>query len=129
MRTAVLLCILLAAGAQAQQSVRYEISFANRDHHEARVVAAFSGVVGDTLELIMSRSSPGRYALHEFAKNVYDVHAEDGHGRELNLLHPKPHQWNATGHDGTVLLRYTVFGDRTDGAKLSLTPGNETDRE
>ena len=29
----------------------------------------------------MSRTSPGRYALHEFAKNVYAVSAEDGTGR------------------------------------------------
>jgi predicted metalloprotease with PDZ domain len=31
----------------------------------------------------MSRSSPGRYALHEFAKNVFDVHAFDERGAEL----------------------------------------------
>ena len=30
----------------------------------------------------MSRSSPGRYALHEFAKNVYDVQVRRRrHGR------------------------------------------------
>ena len=32
----------------------------------------------------MSRSSPGRYSLHDFAKNVYDVHAFDGDGHELH---------------------------------------------
>ena len=31
----------------------------------------------------MSRASPGRYAVHEFAKNVYDVHASNGQGLEL----------------------------------------------
>ena len=31
----------------------------------------------------MSRSSPGRYSLHDFAKNVYDVHAFAADGREL----------------------------------------------
>ena len=35
------------------------------------------------LELRMSRSSPGRYAPHDFAKNVYDVRAFDADGREL----------------------------------------------
>ena len=29
----------------------------------------------------MSRTSPGRYALHEFSKNVYDVVVTDGAGR------------------------------------------------
>ena len=41
-------------------------------HHEARITVDFPAA-GDTLEVWMSRSSPGRYALHEFAKNVYDV--------------------------------------------------------
>ena len=33
----------------------------------------------------MSRSSPGRYSLHDFAKNVYDVHAFGADGRELAI--------------------------------------------
>ena len=37
----------------------------------------------------MSRSSPGRYALHEFAKNVFDVHAFDGKGKELTPTRPE----------------------------------------
>ena len=32
----------------------------------------------------MSRTSPGRYALHEFSKNVYDVVVTDGAGRPLD---------------------------------------------
>ena len=32
----------------------------------------------------MSRSSPGRYAVHEFSKNVFDVQAFDGKGKELD---------------------------------------------
>ena len=41
------------------------------------------------LELRMSRSSPGRYALHDFAKNVYDVHAA-GAGRPRAGDRPGP---------------------------------------
>ena len=40
-----------------------------------QVEATFPAVGAATLELRMSRSSPGRYSLHDFAKNVYDVHA------------------------------------------------------
>ena len=54
------------------QTNTYEISFENAVHHEALVKASFTGIVQDTLALRMSRTSPGRYALHEFAKNVYD---------------------------------------------------------
>ena len=40
----------------------------------------------------MSRSSPGRYALHEFAINVFDLQASDGAGRALAIEHPVPHR-------------------------------------
>jgi predicted metalloprotease with PDZ domain len=68
----------------------------------------------------MSRSSPGRYALHEFAKNVFDVQVKDGNGRPLVAQRPNLHQWTIVGHDGTVAVRYRVFGDRTDGTYLSV---------
>ena len=34
----------------------------------------------------MSRSSPGRYAIHEFSKNVFEVHAFDGKGKALTIV-------------------------------------------
>jgi predicted metalloprotease with PDZ domain len=63
----------------------------------------------------MSRSSPGRYALHEFAKNVYGVSAVDGRGRPLEITRPDPHSWMVHGHDGTIRLTYTLYADRADG--------------
>ncbi|MEX0844521.1 MAG: PDZ domain-containing protein, partial [Balneolaceae bacterium] len=63
----------------------------------------------------MSRSSPGRYALHEFAKNVYGVKATDGKGNKLEVTRLNPHQWNISGHDGTVKFAYTLFANRGDG--------------
>ena len=41
----------------------------------------------------MSRSSPGRYSLHDFAKNVYDVQALGADGRELPIARPDPYGW------------------------------------
>ena len=68
----------------------------------------------------MSRTSPGRYALHEFSKNVFDVTMRDGKGTPLTPTRPDLHQWNVTGHDGTVVITYRVFGDRIDGTYLSV---------
>ena len=68
----------------------------------------------------MSRSSPGRYALHEFAKNVYDLRVTDGSGRVLEVTRPDPHGWNVNGHRGHVEVRYTIFGDRVDGTYLAI---------
>ncbi len=110
-----LLALLLAQAGYAQ-SVAYEIAFPNRVHHEAEITATFQDVAADTpLEVRMSRTSPGRYALHEFAKNVYNVRAYDSAGQPLTITRPNPHQWDVSGHDGTVRVTYTLFGDRADG--------------
>ncbi|HET7464508.1 MAG TPA: hypothetical protein VFJ82_24830 [Longimicrobium sp.] len=115
--------IALAAapvGAQ-QRGVEYEISFPNAAHHEAQVTATFRGVPqGRPLQVRMSRSSPGRYALHEFAKNVYDVRVADASGQALAVTRPNPHQWDVTPRGSTVRVTYTVFGDRTDGTYLGV---------
>jgi predicted metalloprotease with PDZ domain len=111
-----MIALLLAALVQQQApEVRYEISFPNAVHHEAQVTATFTAVPPGPLELRMSRSSPGRYALHEFAKNVYSVKAVDRAGMELTVTRPNEHQWNVTGHSGEVRVTYTLFADRSDG--------------
>ena len=121
-RTAAVLALLLAAvPAAAQPRAEYEIRFPNRVHHEAEVTATFAGIpAGQPLQVRMSRTSPGRYALHEFAKNVYGVSATDGQGRPLSFTRPDPHQWDFAGHDGTVTVRYTLFGDRVDGTYAAI---------
>lgn len=97
------------------QTNRYEISFENAVHHEAVIKGEFAGLVSDTVAFRMSRSSPGRYALHEFAKNVYGFKATDSQGKTLEVHRPSPYQWDVTGHDGTVNISYTVFANHGDG--------------
>ncbi|MBA9076843.1 M61 family metallopeptidase [Rufibacter quisquiliarum] len=101
--------------AFAQPRVAYQVSFENAAHHEATVQATFTGVQAPVLEVRMARSSPGRYALHEFAKNVYSVKATDSQGKLLTVERPNLHQWNVSGHDGTVRVTYTLFADHPDG--------------
>ncbi|HEY0810386.1 MAG TPA: PDZ domain-containing protein [Longimicrobiales bacterium] len=109
--------LVLCALQQAAQrpEVQYEISFANAAHHEANVSVTYTGLSARPLELRMSRSSPGRYALHEFAKNVYDVKAVDAAGKALEITRPNEHQWNVSGHSGSVRVTYTLYADRADG--------------
>ena len=104
----------------AQTFNEYEISFENAVHHEANITAVFKSLKGDMLEIRMGRSSPGRYAIHEFAKNVYNVKAFNSKGQALNITRPDPYQWNVAGHDGTVKFTYTLFGDRGDGTYLQI---------
>ena len=68
----------------------------------------------------MSRSSPGRYALHEFAKNVFELQISDGAGRPLTPARPNLHIWQVKGHGGTVRVRYRLFADRIDGTYAGI---------
>jgi predicted metalloprotease with PDZ domain len=121
-----LLCLFLCASALfaqrpiVQRQVRYELRFPHAAHHEAEVRVTFLNVPGSTLEVVMSRSSPGRYALHEFAKNVYNFRASDGQGRSLRVTQPNPSQWNVEGVQGAAVVEYTLFGDRTDGTYTAI---------
>lgn len=114
-----LTCLLAAAPLASQQPrtpVTYQVTFPNAVHHEAEITLTASGLVrGKPAELWMSRSSPGRYALHEFAKNVYRVRVTDGKGKELVVTRPNPYSWVAAGHDGTVKVSYTLYGNLGDG--------------
>src|SRR5262245_9198470 len=108
--------LLLSASAFAQGKVEYEISFPNAPHHEAEIVVTFIGVPANKpLEARMSRSSPGRYASHEFAKNVYNVRAVDDKGTPLTITRPNPSQWNIAGGRGKVRVTYTLFADLGSG--------------
>lgn len=114
------LVALVASPVAAQTPVSYRVSFPSPEHRWMQVEATFAGLPAAPLEVRMSRSSPGRYALHEFAKNVFDVQVTDGKGAALKPQRPNLHQWIVSGHDGTVVMRYRVFGDRTDGTYLSV---------
>ena len=114
-----LLTLVVAATAAAQQPTVYRISFPAPEHHYAEVEVTFPSAPA-TLEARMARSSPGRYAIHEYAKNVFDVRAFDGAGKELAITRPNPYQWNVTGHDGTVRITYKVFGNHVDGTYLGI---------
>jgi predicted metalloprotease with PDZ domain len=115
-----LLFIITIGFAFGQSFNEYEISFENVVHHEASIKATFKNLKDDVLQVRMSRSSPGRYAVHEFAKNVYHVRAFDGKGKALPVTRPNPYQWNVAGHDGTVVFTYTLFGDKGDGTYLQI---------
>ena len=107
--------------ADSGPAVRYVVSFPNAVHHEARVSATFSGLPAGPLHVRMARSSPGRYALHDFAKNVYYVVATDGGNHPLPLNRPDPYGWDvAPAADGTVVFNYTLYGDQTDGTNVGI---------
>ena len=74
----------------------------------------------------MSRSSPGRYALHEFAKNIYSVKATDGEGHPLEITRSDPYSWNISGHKGTVVVQYTCSATARTGHMTASIPRTRT---
>jgi predicted metalloprotease with PDZ domain len=116
----VALLVVAVTGPGAQSSVRYRFSFPEPQHKWMQVEAAFGGLPDAPLDLRMSRSSPGRYSLHDFAKNVYDVRAAAADGRALEVVRTDPHGWRVAGHGGEARIAYKVFGDRVDGTYLAI---------
>lgn len=108
--------LLLTASVAAQSKIEYDISFPNAAHHEAEIVVTINNAPANKpLEMRMSRSSPGRYAAHDFARNAYNVRATDDKGVSLNVTRPYAFQWNINGHRGKVRVSYTLFGDLGSG--------------
>ena len=101
-------------------SSTYGISFENAVHHEAMVNATFTNLKSDEVEFRMSRSSPGRYALHEFVKNVYNVKVTDSKGNVLENTRLDPYSWKVKGHDGTIKVSYTLFANHGDGTYAQI---------
>jgi predicted metalloprotease with PDZ domain len=110
-----------AAKPDPGPAVRYAMSFPNAVHHEAKVTATFTGLPAGPLHVRMARSSPGRYSVHDFSKNVYYVVATDGANHPLPLNRPDPYGWDVMpAADGTVIFSYTLYGDRTDGTYVGI---------
>jgi predicted metalloprotease with PDZ domain len=120
----ILVLALFSSTVYAQQPVSYRVSIPAPEHHYAQIEVTFPGVPNGVLEARMSRSSPGRYALHEYAKNVFELRAFDGKGKELAATRPNPYQWNVAGHDGTVRIVYKIYGDHVDGTYLAIDPSH-----
>src|SRR5262249_55056720 len=110
----------VAAFSETQQPIHYTLSFPQLEHRWMQVEATFTNLDQKPLELRMSRSSPGRYSLHDFAKNVYDVHAFSRDGRELPTSRPDPYGWDVGGGNASVTVRYKVYGDTVDGTYLAV---------
>lgn len=109
------------ATAQNYPPASYRISFPDADHHEARIDYTLGDIGEAPVTFVMSRSSPGRYALHEFAKNVYDVRATGADEKPLAIERSEPGSWTVSDHGGAVTFSYTLFANRGDGTYSQIS--------
>lgn len=113
-------CILAVLTVSAQNVLRYSISFPNAVHHEGEVTIEVPNAPAGPLTFRMSRSSPGRYATHEFGKNAYGVKAADSKGTALTVVQIEGDVYRVDKHDGDVKISYTIYGNHVDGTYLAI---------
>jgi predicted metalloprotease with PDZ domain len=121
-KTVLALALALSLHIALSQRVSYIVSFPNLAHHEAQVELIVSDLINRTATFRMSRSSPGRYATHEFGKNIYDVHALDQNGKPLTITRTDGDVYEVAHHNGYIRVQYTLYGNYADGTYVGLDP-------
>ena len=99
-------------------TIVYSLDMARVQQHELRITVDFPAVPPGAFYVKMPQSSPGRYAQHNFAKNVYDVSvagSTDGATATATVNRVDPSTWVVTGHGGRVRFTYTLFANGGDG--------------
>ncbi|WP_162944826.1 M61 family metallopeptidase [Flavisolibacter nicotianae] len=123
MKSFLLFCCCIASGVIGfTQQIRYDFAAPNLAHHEAEISLTVTGLPTGPAFFRMSRSSPGRYATHEFAKNVYNVKAADQNGKALAIEKVDADVFRVAQHKGTVKVSYTLFGNYADGTYAEIDP-------
>ena len=119
MRLYLFLFVFLPLSLSAQ-SIHYEFTSPNAIHHEAEITLTVTGLKPGPVIFRMSRSSPGRYATHEFGKNVYNVSALDSSGKTLSVIKTDAEVYKLNHQQGTVRMKYTLYGNHADGTYTSI---------
>jgi predicted metalloprotease with PDZ domain len=114
-KTILLLFCFSSAIILNAQPIKYFLNLDNITHHELRIQVTFSDLNRDTLEVRMPDASPGRYAPHSFAKNVYEVTATNTQGQELQIIRKDPYSWQVINNQQEVQLEYTLYANHGDG--------------
>ncbi|NIJ53978.1 M61 family metallopeptidase [Dyadobacter arcticus] len=102
------------------QKISYEVSFPNLAHHEASIAITVTEASQKELTFRMSRSSPGRYATHEYGKNIYDVSASDKSGNPLPIERTDGDIYKVSGINGFAKVQYTLYANHADGTYAGL---------
>ena len=110
----------LVLAAQQPAELVYRLSFPAPQHRWFEVNVEFSDLMNEPLHVRMSSASPGRYARHEFSKNIIDIAFTGVEGSTAIVQQRGVGHWEVKDHGGTVHVRYRIFGDRVDGTYLGI---------
>ncbi|MEQ8474020.1 MAG: PDZ domain-containing protein [Marinoscillum sp.] len=102
------------------QSISYQLGLSNIHHHELRITITFSGLEKEQLEIRMPNASPGRYAAHNFAKNVYDEKAFNSSNEAVKITRLTPFSWSIPVDSGAAVFSYILYGNHADGTYMGI---------
>ena len=102
------------------QAIFYEFAAPNAAHHEAEISITVNKLPAGPAYFTMSRSSPGRYAPHQFGKNVYNVKAYDANGKVLKVEKADADVYKIAEHSGNVKVSYTLYANYADGTYAGI---------
>ena len=112
---------LSAMAQQPEKAIFYDVSFPNAVHHEAEIVMTIPKAPSAAFRVVMSRSSAGRYATHEFGKNIYNFNVTDVSGAPVSFKQIAGDVYEiSSDHPETVKVSYTLFANWTDGTYASI---------
>ena len=117
-----ILIFVLSAQFAIGQRISYIVSFPNLAHHEAQIELIVSDIPTRNAVFRMSRSSPGRYATHEFGKNIYDVKAFDQQGKPVTITKTDGDVYEVAHPNTYLRVQYTLYGNFADGTYVGLDP-------
>jgi predicted metalloprotease with PDZ domain len=109
-----------APAGQSLPPVDYRLSLPAPQHRWLSVDVRFVDVGEAPLHVRMSSASPGRYARHEFAKNLIEIDFTGARDGATEVVRRGPAHWEVAGHGGEVRVRYRLFGDRVDGTYMAV---------
>ncbi|HEY7162608.1 MAG TPA: M61 family peptidase, partial [Acidobacteriota bacterium] len=119
-KTALCLILLSFYVVSRSQNIRYIFSWPNAVHHEANIQLVARDIPKGPAIFRMSRSSPGRYATHEFGKNIYNVKAFDKEGSPIPIEKIDGDVYRVPQHKGYVNVTYTIYGNYADGTYAGI---------
>jgi predicted metalloprotease with PDZ domain len=106
--------------AQQPAELVYRLSFPAPQHRWLEVNVEFSDLMNEPLQVRMSSASPGRYARHEFSKNIIDIAFTGAEGSMVIVEQRGAAHWEVKDHEGAVYVQYRIFGDRIDGTYFGV---------
>jgi len=100
--------------------IDYRFSFPDAAQHRMNVEVTFTDVPDGPLQLRISRSSPGRYSLHDFASAIDGMTVTTIDGTPLAAAHGQSDEWTVARPSRDVCVRYTVSANTIDGTYAAI---------